>query len=196
MTYQGQGVIHRTASDEYHYAVIAGNIINDGDTADLLTFENGDTWYTTNDINTIGIPHAAVDRGTGVGEWQAIEDGVWPPSLTLSTPTRVIGTPFQLSTTRPALVSYSARVSSTLTVTGGAAGRIELRCDASNPPTTVRKRVAGGLTGSVVIGVAVTDIAEGDMSILVPPGAYVLLQSVSEVGTPTFSLTGQLELLL
>lgn len=188
--------MHRTDTNEYHYAVIAGNIINDGDTADLLTFENGDTWYTSNDITTIAIPHAEVDRGTGVGEWQAIEDGVWPPNFSISTPTRAIGTAFQPSTTRPVLVSYSARVASTLNVSGGASGRIELRCDASNPPTTVRKRVAGGLTGTVVAGIAVTDIAEGDMSVLVPPGHYVLLQSVNEIGTPTYSLLAQSEIVL
>lgn len=194
MAYQGQPVIHRTASDEYHFAVIAGNI--DGDEADLLTFENGDTWYTSNDINTTAIPHAAVSAGTGVGEWAAITEGLGLPDFTWAANSRVLGTPFQPSTTRPTLVCFSLRVLSAISVLGGQAGRIELRSDANATPSTVRARVAGGLTGTAVVGLALTDISEGTITYLVPPGDYVLFQSVNETGTPTYSITAQGEAIL
>jgi hypothetical protein len=83
---------------------------------------------------------------------------------------------------------YSIRVSSTVSIAGGQAGRVELRSDASSPPVTVRARLAGGSTGAVVVGVAITDIMEGELSYVVPAGDNVQLTTVDEVGTPTYTL--------
>ena len=195
VTYQGQPVIHKTASSEFHYAVVAGNITNGGATADLLTFENGNQWYTGNDIITTAIAHAAVDQGSGTSQWQPIAaPGL--PDLSPSSPSRSLGTAFQPSATRPTFVSYSGRIVSQITLSGGQSGRIELRSDASNPPTTVRARVAGGATGTVVAGVSQSDTAEAPLSYIVPAGHFVLLQSVNETSTPTYSIGAQVEIVL
>lgn len=114
-------------------------------------------------------------------------------SPTVTTPTRALGTAFRPSATRPALVAYAARITTTLSLTAGAIGRVELVSDAVNPPTTVRARMGGGNSGALVVGLSVSDIAEGTMAYLVPAGHYVLLRSVAESGSPTFALTSQVE---
>lgn len=210
----GQQVLFQSDTGRYRWAVVAGNI--DGDTADLCVFSDGDEWENMALADNVTYMRYAKDMGTGVDEWMPNSAGQGPQgepgeqgeqgpqgdpgegfgTITLNTPSRTLGTAFQVSTTRPALVSYSARVVSALSLAGGQAGRVELRSDASNPPTTVRQRVAGGLTGTVVVGVAMSDTAEGTMTYLVPAGHYVLLQSVNETGTPTYSLPAQVEEIL
>lgn len=115
------------------------------------------------------------------------------PELVVTTPARAFGAAFQLSTTRPTEVHYSARIDSTMSLTGGQVGRVDLLSDASNPPTTVRARVAGGATGTLSLGLSVTDTTEGELSYTVPAGHYVLLQAVDEVGAPTQTITAQVE---
>lgn len=114
-------------------------------------------------------------------------------AVTASTPSRSLGTAFQPSTTSVTSVHYSVQIDSTLTVTGGAAGRIELLSDSANPPTTIRASVPGGLTGTVVVGVSLTGTAGGELSYDVPAGDYVLLRTVTVSGTPTYTITRQAE---
>lgn len=118
-------------------------------------------------------------------------------TLTPTVSTRTIGgSPFQPSTTRNAFVTYTARVVSNLSLSGGAVGRVELRSDASNPPTTVRARVAGGNSGTLTIGLNTNDTAEAPMSYIVPVGHFVQIVSVNESGTPTYTLPVQCETVL
>lgn len=205
MTYQGQPIIYRTSSTGYHYGFIAGNITNGGDTADVLVHVNGNQWEDTgNTIMTTAIFHPAVDFGPGVGEWALNSDlPPAPPSLdeylSPSAPennSRSLNSAFQPSSTRPVLVSYSVRVVSGISLSGGASGRVELLSDASNPPTTSRGRVAGGVTGTVVVGLSISDTAEGTLTYLVPAGHFVKLGTTNETGTPTYTLTQQHEIVM
>jgi hypothetical protein len=198
-------VLYQMASGIYHPAIVAGNI--SGTTCDLCICTHGDDWEDGGDPSFTIRTYYQKAEGTSVGTWQVNPAGLGPQgiqgpagegfgTITINTPSRILGTAFQLSTTRPSFVTYSARIVSNLTVLGGQAGRIELLSDASNPPTTVRQRVAGGCVGTAVVGVALTDTVEAPMSYLVKPGDYVLLQGVNETGTPTFSLPAQTELIL
>lgn len=202
-TYQGMPIIYRTTNDGYHYGFIAGNITNGGATADILCHHNGDTWEdTTNDIVTTAQTYLDADMGTGLGEWMPNPDlPPEPPDLSeylasgaAGNGARSLNTPFQPNAGGKTLVIYSVRVAAAVSIAGGALGRVELRCDASNPPTTSRCRVAGGLTGTVVVGVTMTDTTEGVLSYIVPAGHYVSLVTVNETGTPTYTLTQQYEI--
>ena len=104
-------------------------------------------------------------------------------------PARALNTTFMPNATRPTLGIYSVRIVSGLTLAGGQAGRVELRSDAASPPVTVQSRVAGGSTGAVVIGVAITDIVEAVLIYLIPEGHNVNLTTVNETGAPTYTLT-------
>lgn len=187
----GDRVLLQTDTNRFRYATIAGNI--SGNTADLCAFSDGNDWESQALAANLGYMMFGKTQGTGVGQWQPIVD---PANIspTVSTPTRTIGgSPHQVSSTRPALVAYSARVVSAITLTAGQAGRIELRSDSSNPPTTVRARVAGGITGTLVVGATLTDINEKTLTYLVPAGHFVQIVSVNETGTPTYSLGAQVE---
>lgn len=114
----------------------------------------------------------------------------------VTTPTRAFNTPFRPSTTDTVTVYYSVRVVSSLSLSGGQAGRVELRCDTNNPPTTVRgPRVAGGSTGTLAVGLNIVDMVEGGLTFRVPPGWWVSIVPVNETGTPTFTLTNQTEVI-
>lgn len=194
MASRGQAVLVQCSTGRYHPAWVIN--VNSGDNVNLMAFSDEDTWDDGTNAGGSGFTHFidSVDKGTGVGQWQESPTSLSSP--TISTPTRAIGTAFQPSTVRPTLVIYSVRVVSGLTLTTGAAGRFEFRSDASNPPTTVRARVAGGATGTLVIGANTSDTAEGSLVFVVKPGDYGLIQTVSEVGTPTYSITAQLEVTL
>ena len=194
MAFVGQDVLFQSDTGRYRWAKIAGNIHGSSPVrADLEVFSDGDDWE--NQALADNPIYMRYDKamGTGVDEWMPNVATKGLGVLSPSTPTRTIGTAFQPSTTQPVAVSYGLRVVSTITITGGQAGRIELRSDSSNPPTTVRGRVAGGATGTAVVGLALTDTAEDTISYIVPTGHFVLLQSVNETGTPTYSITSQVE---
>jgi hypothetical protein len=200
---QGQPIVYRDTSTEYHPGIVAGNITST--TADVIAFTNGDSWSGGQTRDSWAIPQWGCTMGSGVGEWLPVTTSPYDPptpqpaltdTFTVTNNSRTIGTAFQPSATRPTLVSFSVRVVSGLTLSGGAAGRVELRSDSGATPSTVRARVAGGATGTVVVGISMSDTAEGTMTYLVPAGHYVLLQSVNETGTPTYSITAQYEIVL
>lgn len=111
-------------------------------------------------------------------------------------PARALNTTFSPSATRPVLVIYSVRIFCNLTIAGGQAGRVELRCDAASPPVTVQCRIAGGSTGAVIAGINIGDTVEGILSFLVPEGHNVRLVTVNEAGVPTYTLTNSTEITL
>lgn len=86
------------------------------------------------------------------------------------------------------MVHYSVRITSAITLTTVAAGRVELLVG-EGTPTAVRARCAGGLTGTLVLGVALTNIVECAISYLVPADEEVQLRTVNESGTPTYTIT-------
>lgn len=122
----------------------------------------------------------------------------------LSTPSRTLNSNFTPNATRATLCVYSVRITTTgsLTITGGSTqtGRVELRSDNSATPSTTRCQIEGsaGLTGTVVVGVAInnTDIVEAVLIHIVPPGQKVRLVTTNVTGTPTFSITGSSEVSL
>jgi hypothetical protein len=199
---QGQPVIYRDTSTEYHPGFVAGNIVSAGASADIVAFTNGDNWSGGQTRDSWAIPQWGCNQGSAVGEWLPVTVSPFAPQPALTdafTPannSRTLGTVFQPSATRPTLVVFSVRVVSAITLTTGAAGRVELLSDSSATPTTVRARVAGGITGALVVGASLTDTAEGTLTWLVPAGDYVKLASTNETGTPTYSITAQYEIVL
>jgi hypothetical protein len=87
---------------------------------------------------------------------------------------------------------YSVRIQSSPPSGFAAAGRVELRSDVNNPPTTVRARIAGG-TSSANFS---TDAMEGELTYVVPVGDFVEIHTVNESGVPTFTLTTVTEMLI
>lgn len=123
--------------------------------------------------------------------WLPYEDpSIWGVEAT-SQPSRafndVIG-PFA----RLTAVYYTVSVEASAILTGGERGRVELRCDTANPPTTVRGRVRGGVTAPL-IGLTTTTWTEATLHYVMPVGFRCRLVSVDEFGTPVYSITAQEE---
>jgi hypothetical protein len=88
---------------------------------------------------------------------------------------------------------YSVSVFTTLVgaVGLGAVGRIELRSDAANPPTTVRASTGGSLTSipnTLTAGVTISTVTQGELTYVVPVGHFVEIASSPGQDTPIFTL--------
>lgn len=114
----------------------------------------------------------------------------------VQSPSRSFNTTFTPSTTRPVQGHWSVRIVSSLSLTTGAAGRVELRVDTSGTPSTVRARCAGGSTGTLAVGLAIQDISECELTYIVAANENVRLVPVDEVGTPAYTITLVMEEIL
>lgn len=111
-----------------------------------------------------------------------------------SAPGRALNTNFQPSTIRPTLVIYTVRIAgvATANLTGG---RVELRSDTANPPTTNRcqARSEWKVTGALT---TMNQQQDAVLTYLVPTGDFVRLNTTIENGAPTFTLVAQTEIVL
>lgn len=113
--------------------------------------------------------------------------------------TRALNTCFQVSSTRDALVSYSVDIATSLSLTAGQQGTVYLRIysDAGcSTGTQELTRFVNGQTGTLTIGLALTQNVTGTLTGIVPAGAYVQLVTQNNTGTPTFTARPGQEVLL
>lgn len=119
-----------------------------------------------------------------------------PAARSQSAVTRSIGsTGFQVSTTRDSEVHYSIEISTTLSLTGGQTGTVFLEISSDNSTWVEAGRFTNGNTGSLTIGLNLTQIQGGQLSAYVPTSYYVRLRSSSVTGSPTFSYRSGQEML-
>lgn len=147
---------------------------------------------------TVSLPAGYVLQYSKLGVWTVISNtGVIKISggvnASASTPTRVIGTTFQPSTSRAVWCAYTAQIVANFSLAGGQTGTMQLLSDSSNPPTTVRATVTNGLTGTIAVGLNMNGTQAVGLSYLVPPGDFVRLVTS---GTATTTLTTQAEVTL
>lgn len=117
-------------------------------------------------------------------------------SVSVSTPTRVLGTAFQPSTTRPTLVLYSIKTAVTNPLLAGAStAMVQLMSDTNATPTTVRGEVAAESSVGLAVAVAITTSNTAVLAYLVPANHYVRLVSTT-TGTGTTSVIRQTEITL
>lgn len=117
----------------------------------------------------------------------------------VATPTRSLNTAFQISADRDAVVAYSVDVSCTLSLVTGQTGTIYLRyADDSGHTTNVKEvcRSQNGNTGSLTIGLNLTQNATGTLSGIIPAGKYAKLVTENNVGSPTFTYRSAQEVLM
>jgi hypothetical protein len=131
--------------------------------------------------------------GTSLGWALTLEPGMYGVTST-SVPTRSLGTSWQNTTGRPVLGLYSVRITTSLSLTTGSAGRVELALGTSSgSQTTLCGRVAGLSSGSLAVTLNEAPAVESQLACIIPPGSWAILRSVNEVNTPTYLITAQLE---
>lgn len=113
-----------------------------------------------------------------------------PPVLSQSSASRSLNSAYQISALRNALVSYSVEIECTLTVSGGETGTVFLEiADDSGFTTNVQElcRSVNGNSGTLTIGLSLTQTLVANVEGVVPGGKYVRLRTDNTAGTPTFT---------
>lgn len=123
--------------------------------------------------------------------------GLRARSFSYLTPT--LNSAAQLSATRDAFVSYAVDIAVTISLTAGATGTVFLEiADDSGFTTNVQElaRFVNGNTGTLTIGLNLTQNLTGTLTGIVPAGKYRRLRTANTVGTPTFTARPSQEVLL
>jgi hypothetical protein len=109
-----------------------------------------------------------------------------------STPTLTIGgSAVQFSTTADTIYTASIKIITTLSLSGGAAGHVDLQCDASATPTTSVVTVQSESTGTLTIGLNLQSSNTMQVQWRVPAGHRCRMVSTNDTGTPTYSVVRQ-----
>lgn len=96
---------------------------------------------------------------------------------------------FQVSATQTSNVNYTVQVASTLSLVTGQTGSIFLETSPNNSTWTEISRFSNGNTGTLTIGLSLTQTVTSQLNAFVPAGYYVRLRST---GTSSSSyITGQ-----
>lgn len=106
---------------------------------------------------------------------------------------RTLNTTFQPSATYAVHVAYTISIAATITLSGGQTGTVTLLADTNTTPTTLRNKVSNSNTGTLTIGLNLTNTQEVTLTYLVLPGYNVKLVSS---GTATISITAQCETMI
>lgn len=117
---------------------------------------------------------------------------------TPSAASRSLNSAFQISSTKSARVSYSVDVATTLNLSGGAAGTVTLQYADDSGFTTNVVTVQGatsGNTGTLTLGLALTQTTSATLAGFIPAGKYVRLATANTTGTPTFTFRNGQEVL-
>jgi len=121
------------------------------------------------------------------------------PTRSFSYTTRSLNTCFQASASRDAFITYAVDISTTLSLSGGQTGTVYLRTYTNNTCTTGAQELArfvNGNTGTLTIGLNITQNATGTLTGIAPAGTWQRLDTESTTGTPTFTARPGQEVLL
>lgn len=120
-------------------------------------------------------------------------------SRSQSSATRSLNNVFQISSTRDSLVNYSVEISCTLNLATGQAGTVYLEIASDSSFTSNVQEVArfyNQNSGSLTIGLNLTQSTASTLSGYVPAGYYCRLRTENAIGTPTFTYRSGQEVLL
>lgn len=155
--------------NRFHFDSGANQILSQGETVWVIRLDSVSGWIQA-DHRRVGVAFQA-------------------------TPSRSLGTAFQPSTLRATSVHYSVTVETTVSMSGGSAGRVELRVGPTNSlsGSDAVARVDGALTGTAVTGLSLTSVVGGELTYIVPAAGWVELDSVTASGSPTYAIVLQRE---
>lgn len=198
-------------------AVNSGNNVNIVGLADSTTdWPNGSP--TTAHAAQLWI---SVDKGTSSGQWQDNTAGVGPagptgatgatgatgptgatgatgatgvgalvisssaPSLTLN------GSAIQFDSTHDTIYTVSIKIATSLSLSGGSAGHVDLVCDSSASPTTIVETISSESTGTLTVGLNLVSSNTLVMHWRVPAGDRCKAVTTNDTGTPVFTIVRQ-----
>lgn len=123
----------------------------------------------------------------------------WSAPRAQSTASRSLNSGYQISTERDSFVSYSVDVSCTLSLVTGQSGTVYLEiADNSGFSVNLQEvaRFVNANSGTLTLGLNLTQAVTGTLSGFVPAGKYVRLRTANNVGTPMFNYRSGQEVLV
>jgi hypothetical protein len=121
------------------------------------------------------------------------------PSRSFSYTARSLNVCFQPSSTRDVDATYSVDISTSLSLSGGAVGTVYLRTYTNSGCTAGTQEIArtvNGQTGTLTIGLALTQNVTGGLHGIVPAGTWAQLVTENTTGTPVFTARSAAEVQL
>lgn len=103
----------------------------------------------------------------------------------------VNSTAFTLSASQDTFVSYSITVSAQITLLGGATSTATLQTSPDGTTWTSVSQVSAGITGTVLVGIAITNSQIGILTAIVPAGYQTRIVSS---GTTSFTLGEEVQI--
>lgn len=138
----------------------------------------GWTAYSTYYVNNTPIYRAEGDAALASFKTDNI-------NRTIANATRSFNSAFQVSSSKDAMVSYSVQIASTLSLVTGQTGTASLQiCATSGGSYTEVARFTNGNTGTLAVGLNLTQTVTNNLSAMVPAGYYV---KIVTSGTATIS---------
>lgn len=119
---------------------------------------------------------------TGPG---ALVTGVSSPSLTLN------GGSTQFDATHDVIYVATVKITTSLTVSGGAAGHVDLLCDTGGTPSTIVDTVQSESTGTLTVGLSLQTSTTTSLRWRVPAAQRCRLTTTNDTGAPSYSLVRQ-----
>lgn len=122
-----------------------------------------------------------------------------PAARSQSAAIRSLNTAFQVNATRWATVKYSVDISTTVSLSGSQVGTVILETATNSAFTTgvqTLQQFSNGNSGTLVVGLVLTQLSTACLSGDVPAGNYVRLRTVNVTGTPTYTYQAGQEVLV
>lgn len=110
-------------------------------------------------------------------------------NLVFATPSLAVNTARQASTTRAANVSVSVDITTTVSLSGGTTGKVSFQYADNNIFTTNLVTIGeftSSNTGTLVLGLALSQIGTACLSGIVPAGKYYRMLTTNVTGTATY----------
>jgi|GEM_PF-2601037 hypothetical protein len=108
--------------------------------------------------------------------------------INVTTRSVATGTAYQPSTSRYTNVTVSVQVACALTLSGGAAGGVSLQTSPDNITYTTVQQLTNANSGTLTVGLGITNTNGAILSVMLPPGYYYKLVTNTTTGTPVFSV--------
>lgn len=102
--------------------------------------------------------------------------------------TVVASTAYQPSTSRYTNVTVSVQISCTISLTTGQAGSYSIQTSPDGTTYTTIQTITNSNSGSLTIGLNLTNTNGGTLNATVVPGGYYKLVTTTTTGTPTFTI--------
>jgi len=113
-----------------------------------------------------------------------------PDRVYNTNPGRSLNTAFIPDVNRTCSVVYTVRIQTSTTLAGGTNGQVDLQISSDNVTYTTVASASSGISGGLILGVAISQDKRDSLTAVIPPNYYVKLTTS---GNATITLVNQYE---